>query len=220
MAALTLADLLLKLITEWNSITKPRQRDLLRLCAGKAGQLESTHLTFIRSLSQARDLVYKAERDKGRTNDDLNGILREMEDLRREGRQLRLANYEQATTYAFGISTNNKSVLRHVPNEIVEAVKSMMFAYAEYFESEKSYDHELARVFRYLEFALQKVTEDADSSSEVWKNSLAKIDQAVSTIEKSWIRFSGAYARALVVFGDHGVTLDQTKPTGAGARQD
>jgi hypothetical protein len=204
-AELTIAELLLKLLTEWRSITKPRQLDLLRLCNRKYEELEQTHATFMHMLREVRDLIEKSARDRGLGNEDPGAPLRRLEDKRSEGRASRLARHQQASLYADGAFADQRSVLKTVPQPIVDAVQSVMRSYAEYFESGGAYDHELGRIILDVHLGLAQLSGDAEVGEALHRGLLEKIERADKALELSWVRFSRDYYRAYATFADHGI---------------
>lgn len=205
MAELTLADLLLKLLTEWRSITRPRQRDLLRLCNQKYAELEKTHISFMSMLREAYDLVDRTMRHGGQGNEDFLEAFRKLENQRYDGRQARLAQYEQARLYAGGAFANQSSIIKAVPEPVADAVKTMMESYVHYFQMDGMYAHELGHVFSHIDNLVRGDALAPQDVKAIGKRILDMNRNSRSVLELDWIRFSRDYYRAYAIFADHGI---------------
>lgn len=208
MAELNLADLVLKLIKEWRTITKPRQLDLLRICNQKYKEMEEAHTSFTRILSDIQDIVDKAYRLGDKNNESPLEQIRVLERERFDGRQKRLSQYEQASLYASEAFADRNSFLKTVPDPIIQAVQALMISYVDYFKREGAYNHELGHVFFNLAKVLDRKATDPKSINfqpHDISNIASMIASAHSAFEMSWIRFSRDYYRVYSTFADHGI---------------
>lgn len=213
MTELNLVELILKLVKEWRAIAKPRQADLLRLCNLKYKEMEENHENFVRILADIQDIFDKTRWLRDKNNESPLEQIRILEKIRYDGRQKRLSQYEQASLYASELFTNRASLLKTVPNPIIEAVQAMMSSYVDYFNTNGLYDHELARVFIGITAILNRKAKDLETI-KLQECDLFDIESMIvsaqSTFEMSWIRFSRDYYRAYATFADHGIFVSAT----------
>lgn len=210
----TFVELFMTLLKEWLSLTKDRQRDLLRLCNVKFQELQVTHEEFMRSLDELLDIVQRARHHGAGNNADPLAEVALIERRRREGRQMRLARYQEAKVYAEETFINDTRVYKTVPQAIIDTVRTTMRSYVAYFSRDHKYDHDLGHAIREVARYLQLAHESgsADSHEVVLGRALEEVREARRSAEFSWLQFTRDYTRAYAAFADNGVYLAENIP--------
>lgn len=215
MAELTFADLILKIFKEWRALTKPRQAELLQICNKKYLELENTHLYFIQTLLEIYELLEEFRGPFKGKNEDILKRISEIDRKRLMSRQLRIAQYEEASLYSSKLFIRRTALLTTVPDEILDSVKSMMRSFASYFQYNGTYNHELDKLLKMFEFYVRKIEKDGsiENKSIMLLDVRSSIESVRAHFERVWIQFSRDYYRARFTFADYGIYGEIGKAT-------
>jgi hypothetical protein len=204
----SLLDTLFTILREWRSFTKPRQRDLLRICNRKYEELDHTHRIFMGFFDDVDELISSALRDGPLLNMNFAVQIAVLDRNRRKGRQERLSSFEQARVYATEDFANKGVSFGMVPKPVMEAVRAVMHSFMRYFGDDLQYEHEAAKLSTSIKEAIWRSERNGSQiDGEYLIHLLQKLSVSRSSMELRWVEFSRDYFRAYATFADHGVFL-------------
>jgi hypothetical protein len=202
----TIIDVLASVLGEWRSLTKSRQRHLLRLCKLKYDELHRAHSVFMKFFEDVENVLLAAERAGPGLNADLERQIVDLDRERRAGRQERLSSFEEARIYSVEKYPKLEVSFSVIPEQVTNSVHSVMDSYVSYFGNEQSYEHEAARLSKAILALLRERKVKAEPFDPHHASTiLLAVSQARTALELKWMRFSRDYYRTYATFADHGI---------------